>query len=77
MNKLVRVARAVALVIGAMAVSSGSAGTTGAAAPAKVVKPRLVDLGAGRCIPCRQMAPILERLRDEYAGKFEVMFIDV
>ena len=80
MNKLVKVARTVALVIVAMAMavsSAGAAGTTGATAPAKVAKPRLVDLGAGRCIPCRQMAPILEQLRDEYAGKFEVMFIDV
>jgi len=78
MYKLNKALLIIALAIVAMNVSSVSAaGTTGAAAPAKVVKPRLVDLGAGRCIPCRQMAPILERLRDEYAGKFEVMFIDV
>jgi len=39
--------------------------------------PRLVDLGAGKCIPCKAMAPILEELRSEYAGKFGVVFIDV
>ncbi len=39
--------------------------------------PRLVDLGAGKCIPCKMMAPILESLKTEYAGKFEVIFIDV
>ena len=39
--------------------------------------PRLVDLGAGKCIPCKAMAPILEELRTEYAGHFEVVFIDV
>lgn len=39
--------------------------------------PRLVDLGAGKCIPCKAMAPILEELRKEYAGQFEVVFIDV
>ena len=39
--------------------------------------PRLVDLGAGKCIPCKAMAPILEELRTEYAGQFEVVFIDV
>ncbi|MEJ5259169.1 MAG: thioredoxin family protein [Anaerohalosphaeraceae bacterium] len=39
--------------------------------------PRLVDLGAGKCIPCKMMAPILESLKKEYAGKFDVIFIDV
>ena len=39
--------------------------------------PRLVDLGADKCIPCKLMAPILEELRQEYAGRFEVVFIDV
>ncbi len=39
--------------------------------------PRLVDLGAGRCIPCKAMAPILEQLRVDYVGKLEVQFIDV
>jgi thioredoxin 1 len=39
--------------------------------------PRLLDLGADRCIPCRMMAPILEELKKEYAGKLQVQFIDV
>ena len=39
--------------------------------------PRLVDLGAGKCIPCIMMAPILEELKKEYAGTFNVEFIDV
>jgi thioredoxin 1 len=39
--------------------------------------PRLVDLGAGKCIPCKMMAPILEELKTEYAGSMEVVFIDV
>ncbi|MBN2208269.1 MAG: thioredoxin family protein [Candidatus Coatesbacteria bacterium] len=39
--------------------------------------PRLVDLGAGKCIPCKMMAPILEELQKEYKGKFEVIVIDV
>ena len=39
--------------------------------------PRLVDLGAGKCIPCKKMAPILEELKKEYAGRLEVEFIDV
>ena len=39
--------------------------------------PALIDLGAGECIPCKMMAPILEELKKEYAGRLEVQFIDV
>lgn len=39
--------------------------------------PRLLDLGAGKCIPCKKMAPILAELKTEYAGSMEVEFIDV
>ena len=39
--------------------------------------PRLVDLGAGRCIPCKMMAPILEELKREYAGRLRVDVYDV
>ncbi|MEW5826228.1 MAG: thioredoxin family protein [Candidatus Bipolaricaulota bacterium] len=39
--------------------------------------PRLVDLGASTCIPCREMAPILEELGRTHKAYFEVVFIDV
>jgi thioredoxin 1 len=39
--------------------------------------PKLVDLGAGKCVPCKLMAPILEELKKEYAGRMNVEFIDV
>lgn len=39
--------------------------------------PKLLDLGAKKCIPCKMMAPILDELTEEYAGVFEVEFIDV
>jgi thioredoxin 1 len=39
--------------------------------------PRLVDLGADKCIPCKMMAPILEELKTTYNGKLQVDFIDV
>jgi len=48
------------------------------AGPAPTQKlPRLVDLGAKTCIPCKMMAPILEELRNEYKEKLQVEFIDV
>jgi thioredoxin 1 len=37
----------------------------------------LVDLGANACIPCKMMAPILEKLEKVYQGKAAVVFIDV
>ncbi len=39
--------------------------------------PRLVDLGATKCVPCKMMAPVLEELRTEYKGQLIVEFIDV
>jgi thioredoxin 1 len=58
--------------------ASGSAAPVAAPADAVPAKlPRLVDLGAKKCIPCKMMAPILDELKKEYAGRMEVEFIDV
>ncbi|PLX80552.1 MAG: thioredoxin [Desulfuromonas sp.] len=38
--------------------------------------PRLVDVGADKCIPCIKMAPILDQLREDFAGRLEVKFVD-
>ena len=40
-------------------------------------KPVLVDFGANSCIPCRQMRPILKEVGKEFAGKANVLVIDV
>jgi thioredoxin 1 len=39
--------------------------------------PQMIDLGAGKCIPCKMMKPILDELKQNYKEKFEVVFIDV
>jgi len=39
--------------------------------------PRLLDLGADKCVPCKMMAPILDELKVEYTEVFRVEFIDV
>ena len=39
--------------------------------------PRLLDLGAKKCIPCKMMAPLLEELAKDYKGRLDVEFIDV
>ena len=48
-----------------------------ASAKAADALPKLLDLGSKQCIPCKQMAPILESLTQEYTGQFEVEFVDV
>lgn len=65
---------------GTQASSSGglSGSEQGQAKPSETAAlPKLIDLGAGTCIPCKMMAPILEELKVEFQDKFEVVFIDV
>jgi thioredoxin 1 len=40
-------------------------------------RPVLVDFGANSCVPCRQLRPILKEIGKEYAGKAEILVIDV
>jgi thioredoxin 1 len=37
----------------------------------------MVDLGAKSCVPCKMMAPILEKLEKDYKGRAAIVFIDV
>ena len=37
----------------------------------------MIDLGAKKCIPCKMMAPILEKMEKDYRGKAAIIFIDV
>ncbi|MEI7940125.1 MAG: thioredoxin family protein [Verrucomicrobiota bacterium] len=80
MKLLILAALAVA-VVGAVTLKKSKARTESnpaSAGPAATAKlPKLLDLGAGKCIPCKMMAPILEELKQEYAGRMEVVFIDV
>jgi thioredoxin 1 len=39
--------------------------------------PRLVDLGRGTCIPCKQMMPVLDAIKTEYQGRLIVEVIDL
>lgn len=39
--------------------------------------PIVIDFGAHTCVPCKEMAPVLERLNAEWQGKVIVQFVDV
>ncbi len=77
--KIIIVAALAVTVVAAVALKQGkneSKDGSTASSPGAAL-PRLVDLGADKCIPCRKMAPILEELKMQYAGRMEVVFIDV
>lgn len=59
------------------AYAAAAAQAAGTNATANAALPRLVDLGADKCIPCKMMAPVLKELKKEYDGRMVVEFIDV
>jgi thioredoxin 1 len=89
MEKAARFRLVAAMVAAAASVSCGQKPQTKEAAPATPPPatvataassepiPKIVDLGAKSCIPCKAMAPILEKLRIDYSGRLDVVFIDV
>lgn len=40
-------------------------------------KPAIVDFWASWCAPCRAIAPIIEEVANQYAGKLEVYKVDI
>jgi len=39
--------------------------------------PVLVDFGATWCGPCKALAPIVDKIADEYQGKLKVVTVDI
>ena len=48
-----------------------------AAASDETGLPVLLDLGSTTCVPCKTMAPILDEMRETFAGQFDVRFVNV
>lgn len=39
--------------------------------------PVVADFGRGMCIPCKMMKPILDDLKEDYAGRAEILIIEI
>jgi thioredoxin 1 len=79
-SSLILIAVVVVAVIAVVALKPAKGTGPGPAAPpapAPAALPRLLDLGATSCIPCKLMTPILEEMKVAYAGVLRVDFIDV
>lgn len=37
----------------------------------------MLELGSVGCIPCEQMKPVMQKLRDTYKGRLEVIFVNI
>ena len=68
--------RAFLIVVLTILALTSAANLLAAAEKSTTALPRLVDVGADKCIPCIMMAPILEELKKEYAGSLDVVFVD-
>ena len=82
MGKVGKLAIVVVLAITVLAVVGMKRGGASAPSPQPTAQasgslPRLVDLGSTTCIPCKMMAPVLDELGKEYAGRMHVEFINV
>ena len=55
--------------------------STAQAAEAKEIPTKgmvtMVDLGAKKCVPCKMMAPIMEKVEKAYQGRAVIHFYDV
>ena len=37
----------------------------------------MLELGSVGCIPCEQMKPVMEKLKTNYKGRLEIIFVDI
>ena len=88
MSKIIRISLAILLVIGAVVMiiskkdrrvppAGRKESISSPSADKGRTLPRMIDLGADKCIPCKKMAPILEEIKKDYQGIIEIEFIDV
>ncbi|MDA8433969.1 MAG: thioredoxin family protein [Nitrospiraceae bacterium] len=69
---------AVLIMLVTLAGYSAAAGVDAALDGAKKAgKAVMLELGSAGCGPCEQMKPVMEKLKEAYKGRLEVIFVDV
>ncbi len=61
-------------VLAAWSLQSQTKEATGEAQKPKIT---FVELGSVKCVPCRQMQPVMKAIENKYAGNVRVVFYDV
>lgn len=80
MSKRTKLAIALTIILAGTTLGIAATKKTSAPKPKTaqtVALPRLLELGADRCVPCKMMKPIIDELSKEYQGKVQIDFIDV
>jgi len=79
MNHLKLVLIVIAATLGGVCLAQDAAvkDSSANAQQVKVKLPRLLELGSTKCVSCKMMVPVLEKMKKEYAGLMDVEFIDV
>ena len=57
--------------------SKGNKSTTPSAAKVEKQRVTFVELGSVKCIPCRQMQPVMKAIEQKYGDQVKVVFHDV
>ena len=70
-----------ALVLAACGGSSGNAGVSArpatAHSPSGAPRVTFVELGSDKCIPCKEMRPVMDAIAREFGDQVDVVFYDV
>ena len=87
MNKIIKVIIVVALVAAIAVVlvaknisgqsGSGTETVTAERAESQAKLPVLIEFGAGKCVACKMMKPVIADIKKRYAGSLEVETIDI
>ncbi len=72
MNKVIGIAATVLTLFTTCSCHSMTGKTTG-----EEPKVTFIELGSGRCIPCRKMQSVMDSIEKNYGGQVKVLFYDV
>src|SRR5512135_2324553 len=71
--------KTIAVLLGCSVLAAAPLPTPAQGPAVQIRKPVItfVELGSVKCIPCRQMQPVMKAIEEKYSGQVEVIFHDV